>query len=246
MKYIVGKEHTQINHVYMYNVNKSKKIHIRGNYNKYLKRKNITYLNIAHSEHDPFVIYFIPCFKNEYDTTNKPVKLTFKKNECNSSFSCSKFFNELSIPQCKPYKTKDNKQKYEGHVIPYITFNIDSNRRSICFDTRPLIKDIKDIKNIKNIHKNLNESIKNSIAHINKPNNKITKDQIETDNEVLQKLLKSGTIHQIDLNNDEYNKYTPDIMIYNNESKCWVELALSENNKTYYVQNYGLMIHDFL
>jgi hypothetical protein len=144
MKYLAGVPYKQINRVYLYNYNTSK-VHIHGEFRDYLIKNNIHYLNIAVEDN---IVYFIPCFSDEYNKINKLVKLTDVKNNKSMSFNCKKLFNYFNIIVKK--SIKKNKES-EGHNLNYFLIDMDQNRKGIYF------KIPKEIMGVESINTSINK-----------------------------------------------------------------------------------------
>ena len=117
--------------MYLYITEETKKVHIKGEYAKYLiDDSNINYMNIAYDGNE---VYFIPCFDIEYNklpkTTIKPYKIT-KINDNRVSFNLTQMTKHFNLATQKP---KQKNRKNSGYILPYHQENIDFNRKSIKF-----------------------------------------------------------------------------------------------------------------
>jgi len=221
MKFISGTQYVQKNYVYLYDSGTHKKIHVYGQFKKYLENNNVKYINVAYRPSQNNIVYFIPCFDSDYDKSQKPSKLYFTSNENNMSFSCAALFNELNVPVCNFTIKKDQKKEYKGHSLPYEIFQVDEKRKAIRFDLNDIQTKL-EVPQKKSKDNNIEEF-------------KITREHIVTDDLILKTMLKD-TIYQIDLGDDR-NKYAPDVLIYDDGPKCWMTLLLIDENPIKYVIN---------
>lgn len=134
MQYFCGTDSKKINKLYIYHGEKEKKIHIHGEFIRYLYYHNVEYLKIAYCESDPHIVYFIPKLPGEPTEKergrNSSKKITYQENKSLSgSISCRAFVDEFKIP-----KNQNDDNTYSGHIIRYFVYNFDDDRKAISFN----------------------------------------------------------------------------------------------------------------